>query len=781
MPTREWIGARVPFPGYVMEGGPYRPDVILWMELPEGLIVGTTVTDPRQPVSSVEHLRATMAAPAVGPPRRPDRVRVADAAFAAELHEAVPGVEVVVAPTPEIDDALESLRSAMAADPDDESYLGGGAIAPSVVADLFTAAEILWVTAPWRTADDEQVLRIDMPALNVSGWCLSIIGALGEQRGILLFESYAAFATFLRAGTSAKSKRPDLGSRILSLSFERGADLPDRMRREAARHGWRIAGPDAYPRPQYWDRDVIGVPLRERELRILTAVATSLTAFCAKHSHVFTEGAGEPVCESWYDEDDVEVRITAPYHAHDLFEIAPPPRRATSSVGRNDPCPCSSGRKYKKCCLANDEAERRAAVDPLVEAVAPTSDPTHALDQRLVVEMLAHAHVRFPRAWRQADKDFADPEGTASLAVPWAVYGVRVEGHPVVHWFLRQPPRRLLPEERTWLTAQLRAWLSVWEVVEVDPGAGMTLVDLLSGETRRVREASASRDAVVRDVLLGRVVDHGGVALICGLHPHPLPPIEAAALVRRARTRLRCRTQVPAERLREEETGRYLIGAWERAQRALQRRRAVPPHLTNTDGDEILLTTDRFVFDPAGRDELVARLTAMAGDSASEDDARGATHLCFLRAGNAMHAAWENTVVANACIESDELRLETNSVRRADDLRRDVESACRDLVRFRNRTHTDPRDHPPGEPEASPPTPPEARELLRAFKERHYADWIDQSLPALRGRTPRAAAHTATGRAELEALLKHMEHGENQLPPAERYDFATIRRTLGLP
>jgi uncharacterized protein len=26
------------------------------------------------------------------------------------------------------------------------------------------------------------------------------------------------------------------------------------------------------------------------------------------------------------------------------------PRRTTPKVGRNDPCPCGSGRKYKKCC-----------------------------------------------------------------------------------------------------------------------------------------------------------------------------------------------------------------------------------------------------------------------------------------------------------------------------------------------------------------------------------------------------------------------------------------------
>jgi hypothetical protein len=26
-----------------------------------------------------------------------------------------------------------------------------------------------------------------------------------------------------------------------------------------------------------------------------------------------------------------------------------------SNIGRNDPCPCGSGQKYKRCCLVNGE------------------------------------------------------------------------------------------------------------------------------------------------------------------------------------------------------------------------------------------------------------------------------------------------------------------------------------------------------------------------------------------------------------------------------------------
>ena len=42
----------------------------------------------------------------------------------------------------------------------------------------------------------------------------------------------------------------------------------------------------------------------------------------------------------------------------------------SSSTGRNDPCPCGSGRKYKRCCLAKDEAISQEAAgqrEPFVD------------------------------------------------------------------------------------------------------------------------------------------------------------------------------------------------------------------------------------------------------------------------------------------------------------------------------------------------------------------------------------------------------------------------------
>ncbi len=41
------------------------------------------------------------------------------------------------------------------------------------------------------------------------------------------------------------------------------------------------------------------------------------------------------------------------HHGHDhQHHVMEPYMRRGPKIGRNDPCPCGSGKKYKKCCLA---------------------------------------------------------------------------------------------------------------------------------------------------------------------------------------------------------------------------------------------------------------------------------------------------------------------------------------------------------------------------------------------------------------------------------------------
>ena len=69
-------------------------------------------------------------------------------------------------------------------------------------------------------------------------------------------------------------------------------------------------------------------------------------------------GPENPFCERcgyWWDERYGSVKPGAPL---------PPQRqpnnqyrRAAPKTGRNDPCPCGSGKKAKKCCMSNAESE----------------------------------------------------------------------------------------------------------------------------------------------------------------------------------------------------------------------------------------------------------------------------------------------------------------------------------------------------------------------------------------------------------------------------------------
>ena len=181
----------------------------------------------------------------------------------------------------------------------------------------------------------------------------------------------------------------------------------------------------------------------------------------------------------------------------------------------------------------------------------------------------------------------------------------------------------------------------------VEPGETVTVRDLLSGEVRRVREASGSRTLVARDALLARVVDHEGVSVFCGTHPRPLPPFDAAEVVRRAQGRLRRKRAVPPERLRNEALGRYLIRRWEEAVEELDLRRQVPPELRNTDGEPLLLTTDHFEIDPGARDAVEAQLAALEGVEPPEPGEDPPVYV-LLRPGNPLHPSWETTVIGQA-------------------------------------------------------------------------------------------------------------------------------------
>ena len=779
----EWLGGRLAPPFFITDAEqPYRAQIALWLELPQGLIVGQEVTAPANVEGALGRaLLAALERPLIGPIRRPSRIRVADEALAAEVRAIVgDGVPILVTPTPELDEVLESMIEAMPSDSDEEpSYLEGGRISEAIVAEFFGAAEYLYRVAPWRAATDDQVVRVDISEFGIQGACLSIIGALGESLGIVLFPSLADYEAFSPEEPSPTGGRIDLASSCLGLIFDRGADLPIGMRREIGEHGWPVAAAEAYPTLRQLERDGASRPLAERDFRVASACARALASFFDRNPRSFAPNETLPASESFSDDLGPTVRITAPYEAFSLFEVedkrpAGPSGRESGapSPGRNDPCHCGSGRKYKRCHLRDDERTR---------AEESRGGALHALDQRLVREISAFAFAQFGVEGRGWVGDFDDPARALSLAMPWSVYHFCVRGRPAFEWFLEEASPQPNAEERRWLEAQRASWLSVWEVSEVRAGEGLILHDLLTEEERRVQETLGSNTLAKRDCILARVVELEDRAVLGGTHPRPLPPAAAAEIVRRVRSRLRRKRTVAPDLLRDEKLGRYLIRRWEESVIELESRWSRPPDLRNTDGEPLILTTDHFDIVPAARGDVAARIATLDG-VLPPDPGDSDPYYHFLRDPTpGGPPARGTTLLGNLRVSRDRIRIETNSIVRADALRRRVEEACGDLVRHRTREHVDPLSEPRRRELAERPQetpPPEAQQLVLEFKRSHYATWLDEALPALGGKSPREAARSRAGRGAVDALLRDMENLEQRLPPGERFDFSELRRRL---
>lgn len=158
----------------------------------------------------------------------------------------------------------------------------------------------------------------------------------------------------------------------------------------------------------------------------------------------------------------------------------------------------------------------------------------HDRDNRLLCTLTDFARERFgaDRIAQASQELFGARLPYPELLIPWALYEWPLDGKPIAAHYAERPDVAIDDADRQWLLAQLRARCSVWEMLRVEHGTGLELVDLLSGQRCFVHEALGSSMLDDRDVLLTRVVEIGELCLLAGLHPQPLPPPWAAKVVR---------------------------------------------------------------------------------------------------------------------------------------------------------------------------------------------------------------------------------------------------------
>lgn len=275
----EWVGGLVRVPAYVAgDNEPYRPEVLFWMDA-EGAVLGSKVAKPGALLEiAAASLQRTMERPVFGQPRAPLRLRVASRELARTLQDAFPMLEIVFAPTPEIDAFVNLMRERFDADAArEQSYLSSGH-STEAMASFFHAAAELYRAEPWQNVpSDQHLFSVTIEELELKNAVLSVIGQLGESTGLLLFANRADFDAYFRALTSiVNGEEPELPPH-LALHFERGAELATTSRKEILRHQWEVAGAEAHPWLMAMDEDLVARAPTSRELTLMDALCRALT------------------------------------------------------------------------------------------------------------------------------------------------------------------------------------------------------------------------------------------------------------------------------------------------------------------------------------------------------------------------------------------------------------------------------------------------------------------------------------------------------------------------
>lgn len=486
----------------------------------------------------------------------------------------------------------------------------------------------------------------------------------------------------------------------------------------------------------------------------------------------------------------------------------------TGKVGRNDPCPCGSGQKYKKCCQAGfDEKDFHYRRWRRVEA-------------DLIPELLAYAlETLGPEAIEEAWREFHDytapgaydPESPInSVFMPWFLFNWIPETKLPDSTYFPEPiaasfhsEHALNEDEEKLIMSAIQTPYSLCEVVELTPGVGMTLFDLLRRVKYDVIERSASQTLKKGEIIYCATTHLDGISSNIGTSPYALRPLAKRDI-------LNLRKWMIDESGGAELTADHL-GEFEADIRSFYLDAMVamflPPQLMNTDNDPLL--PQKVHFDIESADSAFHALKGLA-EGMSEDELRseatvadglivkaeipwlGGTREARKRLGGPV---WLGTIN----IEDRKLIIDVNSTKRAEKIRRLVEKRLGKEAVYRT-TLIEPIESEvervwaaaaggPSELPAKEWTkenertgvisladlPPEVRLKLEEHARQHWVTWFDVPVPALNNMTPREAAKTDEGRELLESLLLEYEsHNDADDENLMRPDVPELRRKLGM-
>jgi hypothetical protein len=490
----------------------------------------------------------------------------------------------------------------------------------------------------------------------------------------------------------------------------------------------------------------------------------------------------------------------------DAQEPAVPAIRDEPKVGRNDPCPCGSGKKFKKCCLRAEAAAVETPAEFLRRRI------------RVVIDQLTDRLLRFVRdqfgseliqeAWEDftgESEPFDAQTPHITVFMPWFFYtwfptrsntgfaDLAARKATVAAEWIRLQRRRPDPLLVRYLEACAAAKFSFHEAVRVEPGRGFLLRDLMLETETFVIERIASRTVRAGDVMFAQTVVIDGLTMLEGCGPLVFQPREKPEIIELRKT-IRGKGDVVSETRLEERSLELIDLYLELSARALH---PLMPELQNTDGEPLEPHTLVFgIGDSAVAAAALDAATIANGETIKPDGERKSSPALeagwiWASAGNRMHKSWINTTLGQLALAGGQLKVNVNSAARAVRARALVERLLEGNAKYRVTEITSaeamladagsrPARDGEGEHEKLMQIP-EVRQQFSGMLMDYYRGWLDTPIPMLNGRTPRAAARNHDEREAVAALVAQIERdGAAESPPQDPAIVAMLRRELGL-
>lgn len=483
-----------------------------------------------------------------------------------------------------------------------------------------------------------------------------------------------------------------------------------------------------------------------------------------------------------------------------------------TAVGRNDPCPCGSGKKYKKCCLNETKvvSTEEFHYQRLSEAYNRGFDKMAAYSARLLdPEAMDWAMAEYWMAvGRKVVPEDEDIHRQMPLFTPWMIFNWPIKpigsskkieglkGKTIAEIYMKDHGPQMDSLERRLAEASNRVPYRFFEVLRVDPGKRAHLRDVLTGAEHTVQERSGSQYMHTGDILFGRVTAIDEVKMFIGLAPYVIPPAFKVGLIE-----LRNRVKAGKPELTETDIKEAEVEI-RRVYLEMDYHLYHPPTIGNTDGDP--LEPHKLVFQIDSPETVLAKLASLSVTESKEEILHNAR---YNKDGSLQHVEWDwsrlghkhsagmsNTILGNLSIEGKKLTVRVNSAERAKKIRKTIEKRLGAGVRFKMDEITPFRPQEAWtsaqEPERRTPSSeslmqnPEVQEYLAEAMRSHWEGWVDMKIPALGLRTPREAMQTADGREAVEALLLDFEREkaiQPELNELNRRGVKRVRELLGLP